>query len=824
MPNLFSDMRYAFRNLFKSPSFTAVAIITLAIGIGANTAIFSIIDNILLRPLPYRDPGRLVRLYETESAPGHYPFAGADYLDWKAQNRSLQDMTLYGWPHDLNLSGEGRLDHVLGTPTEGNFFSLLGVRPLLGRTWAPGEDRAGKDQVAILSYGLWRSRFAGDPDVIGHTVALNSKKYVIVGVMPPSFRFPARTELWFPQDMDPKTLGPHGSHWASAIGRLKPGVTVAAAQADLALIAAQLEKRLPGSNYKVGAAVVPLHDDLVGESRDSLIMMLSAVGLLLLIACANIANLLLSRAVARQKEMAIRSALGAARKRLVGQLLTESVLLGVSGGAVGLGLAWAIIAMFSATKSFALPQFSAIQLNGAVLVFAFALSIATGILFGVVPALQTSRPDVHEELKGGAGSLISPGRSRRFASNALVVGEIALSLLLLVCAGLLLEDFVRLRALDIGVRPDGVWTAAIRLPDNQYKTQQDTYRFAQALLNRAQRIHGVDAAALSNRLPLEGGSNGYVKVRGRVTQNMSGPLVETHAVSPDYFRAMGIKILKGRVFTDADVQEVLQLDQQQERIFKDGAKPSPDVTNAMIFPAIINEAMAREFWPNENPVGALFSFGSDNGPWKQVIGVVNDVRQWGLTKKAQPEAYDAFDGDGRLLLVLHTSMDPASVTPDVRRTLAEVDSSLPLFSVRTMDDVIAEHAQGQQFLSVLVGSFAGIALILAAVGIYGVLSYAVTQRTREIGIRMSLGASRSQVLQQVLKEGMRLALFGFAAGLAGAYAASKVMASLLHEVKPGDPTILFGTALLLAAVALAACYVPARRAARLDPMVALRYE
>ena len=405
------DLRYGVRTLLRARGLAVVAAITLTIGIGANTAIFSIIDTVLLRPLPFRDANQLVALNETEAAPGHYPFAGPDFVDWKKQNKTFQDMTLFGWSGDMNLGGKGTPEHVNGLPAEANFFSLLGVAPLAGRTFESGEDQPGKDQVAVLSYGLWEGHFAGDRGVIGRTIELDGKTFTIVGVMPPTFRFPFQTQLWIPLDMDSKTLGQRGSHWANAIGRLKPGVTLQTARADLKVIAARLEKTYPDSNDKVGAAATSLHDALVGDSRDSLLMMLSAVGLVLLIACANVANLLLSRAVARQKEMAVRSALGAARGRLLRQLLTESLLLSLSGGALGLVVARGILTAFTHTQSFALGQFT-IQLNAEVLAFTLALSVATGVVFGIIPALRTAATDLHEELKGGAGSSVESSSAR----------------------------------------------------------------------------------------------------------------------------------------------------------------------------------------------------------------------------------------------------------------------------------------------------------------------------------------------------------------------------------------------------------------------------
>ena len=818
------DILYGVRGLRRAPGFAAVAILTLALGIGANTAIFSIIYAVLLRPLPYQQPGQLVRLYETEAAPGNYPFTGPDFLDWKSQNHSFQDMTLLSWTHSMNLSGRGEPEHVRGTPTEANFFSLLGARPLIGRTWAPGEDEPGHDHEVILGYGLWQSHFGADAKIVGSDIELNGEKYNVIGVMSAGFHFPSQTQLWVPQDMDAKSLGPRGSHSFTAIGRLKPGVTLSRAQSEMSVIAGRLEQQYPDSNYKVGASLVGLHEDIVGESRTSLLMMLWAVALVLLIACANIANLMLSRAVARQREMAIRAAMGAGRTRLVRQVLTESVLLAGAGGIAGIALAWIGVRIIVSMKDLGLPPANSIEISPAVLGFTLLLAILTGIVFGIVPALHISRPDFYDELKGGAGSSVSPGRKRRSVSDALVIAEVGLSLLLLISAGLLLKDFMRLRSNNIGVRTQGVWTAAISLPKAKYSENRQAFSFSQQLLDKLKSLPGLESVALSDRLPLEGGSNGYVALRGKPFQPMSGPLVETHAVSPEYFRAMGIPLLQGRLLNAADVNLAFATDERLAPIYKAGSKPKPQESNAIVTPAIVNQAMVKEFWPGEDPIGQMFSYGDKDGPWLQVIGVTGDVKQWSITHAPVPEAYQPFDGSGFLFVIVHTSSPSIDVSSEVRHAVAEIDSTLPLYSVRTMDDLIAEHATGQQFLAMLVGLFSGLALLLAAVGIYGVLSYLVTQRTREIGIRMSLGASRANVLSLVLRHGMRLAALGFAGGLIAALVAGRLLSSLLHEVHPSDPMIILLTGFALALVALAACYIPARRAARVNPIMALRQE
>ncbi|HEY6971215.1 MAG TPA: ABC transporter permease [Candidatus Angelobacter sp.] len=820
MRAILQDLRFGFRNLKKTRGLTVVAIITLALGIGANTAIFSVIDAVLLRPLPFQDSGQLVRLWETESAPGHYPFAGPDFVDWKTQSHSFEDMTLYAWAPAYNLGDQGRAEHVIGTPTESNFFSLLGARPLLGRTWAPDEDEPGHDHVVILSFGLWKTHFAADPHVIDRQIELNNEKYTVVGVMPASFHYPLDAQIWVPQDMDTKSLYPRGNHWANVLGRLKPGISVQQAQAELSLIAKRLEQQYPDSNHNVGAFILPMQEAMVGQSRTSLMMMLWAVGLVLLIACANVANLLLSRSVVRQKEMAVRIALGAPRGRLVRQLLTESLLLAVAGAVAGLIVA-AIALRVTTLELFSIPHLNSIEINLPVLGFTLLSASVAGILFGIFPAWQTSRPDLHDELRGGAGSS-SVSRHRRFTSNALVVTEVALSVLLLIASGLLLKDFIRLRTNSIGVRTENVWTAAISLPKSKYADPRKQNDFSQTLLQAVRNIPGVESAAITDHLPLEGGNNSSVKLRGHPSTQWEKLLVENHGVTPGYFHALGIPLLQGRDFTDQDVQTSLDLDIQIEELFKNG-KPDAQQLDKMVYPAVINEQMARIFWPNQNPLGQMYSPGGEP-PWRQVIGVVGDVKQWDLVRGAQPEGYTAFDGDSRNFLVVHTSAPLAGFADAVRHELKQIDSTLPLFSVRSMSAVIAESAAGEEFITLLIGIFASVALLLASVGIYGVLSYAVTQRTQEIGIRMSLGATQAHVLRLVLAQGGRLILCGFVLGVAGAFAVQRLLASSLHAVKANDPAIYVAAPLCLVLIALLACYIPARRATRVDPLLALRHE
>ena len=543
MESLLYDIKFSARMLLKTPAFTVVVILTLALGIGANTAIFSVINAVLLRPLPFREPDRLVQLWETEAAPGTYPFAGPDYLDWQAQNHTLEATSLYTWGRLFNASGTGQPEPVLALSTQANFFSVLGVQPLLGRNLAPGEDQAGKNHVALLSYGLWQRRFSGNPGALRAPINLDSEPYTIIGILPRGFQFPSRTEVWIPFDMSPANFGSRGNHNFRALGRLKSGVTLEQAQADLTLVARNLERQFPDSNEKVGATVLSIKDQITASSREQLVILLGAVALVLLVACANIANLLLARAARRQREMAVRAVLGASRWRVVRQLLTESLLLSFMGALVGLLLSWWGVHLLQSVQRLPLPRENAIRIDLPVLFFTIVVCILVGILFGLAPALQAANWNLSEELKTSEKSTAGPAGRRRLLRDVLVVGELALSLALLVGAGLLLRTFARLRNAEIGVRSEHVLTMGINLPDKSYTTPAAQRRFFDRLLERLQQNPALQAVSLSTQLPLEGGSNGYIRVPGRDDPALKNQLVEYNSITAEYFRALGIPFL-----------------------------------------------------------------------------------------------------------------------------------------------------------------------------------------------------------------------------------------------------------------------------------------
>jgi putative ABC transport system permease protein len=822
LETLLQDLRYGTRTLRKSPGFTLVAVLTLALGIGANTAIFSVINAVLLKPLPFKDPDRLVQLWETEPAPGNFPLTGPDYLDWQAQNTTLESSALYGWPRSFNASSAGEAQPVLAISTQANFFSVLGVGPAMGRTFAPAEDQSGKNKVAVISNGFWKKYFATRADVIGQTIELNSEPHVVVGVMPEWFNFPTRTEIWMPQDMAEKALGPRGSHGYSAVGRVKSTSSIAAARADLLAISKRIEERF--HNPGIEAVVVPLKEQLTGDSRPQLLLLLAAVAAVLLVACVNVANLLLARATGRQREIALRAVLGASRRRVVRQLLTESVLLSLLGAALGLGGAWWAVAMIRSSNALPIPRVNAVNLDLTVLAFTVFVSMFVGLLFGLAPALQATGVDLSEELKASAQSVVSPLGWRRLLRDGLVIVEISASVALLAGAGLLLRSFSNKRNADVGVQAQNLMTLTVVLPAARYATPASVRGFIDQYLERAQHAPGVVAASISTELPLEGGNNGYVKIDGDKDPAHGNRLVEFNNITPDYFRAMGIPMVRGENFSAAEVERVNQVNLEIDEL----VKKNPDIKDLppeLSVIAVINQTMAKTFWPNQDAVGKVFH----SGVPVRVIGVVGDSSVFGIQKKPFPEAYfpytAAVDRPGFAAhIAVRTSGAPMSILPTLRSQLKELDSSLAVFEPRTMEQVIAEATQDTGTMTYLLGSFAGLALILAAIGLYSVLAYLVTQRMREIGIRMALGAQQRDVLRLVMVHGSKLTVAGLLLGGASALALTRFLKTMLFGVDAKDPVTFAGVMALLAAVAMAACFVPALRAARVEPMVALRDE
>ena len=821
--DLAQDLVYASRTMRKNPGFAAVAVLTLALGIGAVTSIFSVVHAVLLQPLPFRHPEQVVALWETETAPGSYPLNGEDYLDWRAQNSTLQDTSLYSWPNNFNLSSRDGAEAAEVVRTQANFFSLLGAQPQLGRTFAEGEDQNGGADVAVLSNAFWKRHFAGQRDVVGKTFDLDAKPFIVIGVMPAWYSLPARADLWVPIDMTRDKIGHRGNHEWRAIARLKSGVSMAQARADLLTISQRLEKLYPGNNRGVYAIVKPMRQDLVGDFQSQLLILSGAVCLVLLIACANVANLLLARATGRRREVAIRSALGAGRGRLVRQLLVESLLLSLFGGVFGVAVAYATVGALRAALTTTIPQPNPIGVGVVPLLFAFAACLLVGILFGLVPAVQSAGVAASEALKARSspgGGALSHGHWLR---DSLVVSEIALSLALLVGAGLLLRTFANLRSTDVGVHGENVLTGSVHLPDSKYKTLDQGKEFYEKLLAKLQSAPGVTAAAITSKLPMRGGTNTYIQIPGQQTESMTGPLVEITSLSGDYFRAFGIPLVAGREFRPEDSELVAKLMREIAPAQNDTEIKA--IASKYVLPAIINQTMARTFWPKGDAVGKTF----ENFATFQVVGVVADVKQQQLREAAMPEVYhpltwDLLDPSRGFSIVVQSAGAPETLTSTVREIVHSLDGSLALMGVRTMPQIIQEAMIDTQYETVLLGSMAALALILAAVGIYGVMSYMVGQRTNEIGIRMALGAGRGEILLMVLGQAGARVGIGVVIGLAAAIAGARLMQALLVGVKPLDPFTYTSVAALLSFVALAACSVPLHRAMRVDPMVALRDE
>ncbi len=823
MERLWQDVRYAARTLARTPGFTLIALLTLALGIGANTAIFSLIHAVLLRPLPFAEPERLVILWERRpdtSREANIPVSGHEYAAWKGQSRALEAISLYG-PESLTLSGGGEPEAVTALAVSSDFFSVLGVRPALGRAFVVGEDEAGRNRGAMLSHGFWRRRFAAREDVIGSQINLNDKAHTVVGVLPdlPDSLSP---DLLVPIDLpgEVRAVGKH-NHWV--IARLRTGVTVAQAQSELDAIAKRLEQRMPRANTDHQVKVMPLREALVGDIRPALYLLFAAVGFVMLIACANVANLLLTRAAGRQKEVALRTALGASRARLIGQMLVESVMLAGIGGAAGLLLAAWVIDLLPRLLPRApvlnFPLFETTRVDGPVLAVAFLLSLLTGVLTGVAPAIRSSRPRLTEWL--GEGSRISESRGRRGLRSLLVAAEVALALILLVGAGLMITSFVRLTGVNPGFSTSNVLVAPVTLSGAKYAPAEQRRAFYDELLVRLHRLPGVDVAGATSNLPL-GGTDNWMPfaIEGRPKpppgQELNAPF---RVVTPGYFRALKIPLRSGRFFNDADRRISVPL----IRWFPQQPFP-PHFGQPQAAPvAIISHQAARQYWPGEDPMGkrirVLFS------PELTIVGVVGDIKHNALNAPSYPHIYLLHSQEPRnsLTFVMRTSAPPLQLAQAVRHQVRALDAGLPV-TVRLMDEVFSESVGQQRFYALLVGLFGAMAMALAVVGIFGVVSYTAAQRTAEIGVRMALGAQRRDILQLIIGQGMRPILAGVIIGAGGALALTQFIEKLLYGVRPADPLTFASVALLLTAVAVLACYLPARRAARIDPLVALRHQ
>ncbi len=796
---LLKDLRYGLRMLRRKPGFTAVAVLTLALGIGSNTAIFSVVNAVLLRPLPYPEPGRLVSVYESLPQGGTGSVSVPNLMDWRAQSDVFTGIAAYQYG-DFNLQEEQQPVRAVGATVTANFFEVLGATPQAGRGFVAGEDRAGGERVVVLSDKLWRRSYGAAPDIVGRDILLGGEKYQVVGVMPPSVQFPsASVELWVPLVFGEGQSANRGSHAFLTLARLRPGVGFEQAQAQMSTIGRVIEQQHPAQQEGRGVTLVRLEEEVVQGVRPALLILLGAVGFVLLIACTNVANLLLARAAARRKEVAIRSALGAGRWRLVRQFLTESVLLSIAGGAAGLLVAHWTLKGLSALAAGYVSRAGEVGLDWRVLGLAAVLSVLTGVVSGIAPALHASRADVQETLKesGNAGS--SPRGT--WLRSGLAVAEVASALVLLVGAGLLVKSFLRLQQVETGLRPEGVLTMRVSLPAARYDTAQKSSIFYREALGRVSALPGVEAAGIINMLPLQRyGSNGEIQVEGRPPLPPGRvPLTEYRTASAGYFKALGIPLLAGRLFETADEAE--------------GARP-----------VVVSQTLVRTFFPEGEALGKRISTGGDS--WWTVVGVVGDVKQSGLTQPSRPELffpYTASRADG-MTLVIRSANDPADLTAAVRREVQAVDPNQPVYNVRTMEEVIDLSISNRKLNMTLLTIFAGLATLLSVVGIYSVMSYLVTQHTREIGIRVALGARPSNILRLVLGQGLALTLVGVGVGALAALGLMRLMSSLLYGVEGTDPLTYVSVSLLLILVALAACYVPARRAMRVDPLVALRYE
>jgi putative ABC transport system permease protein len=807
--DLWQDLRYGLRMLMRNPGFTIVAVLALALGIGANSAIFSVVNTVLLRPLPYKNPDALMMVWEDATHlgfPDNTP-SPANFIDWRDQNTVFESMIATAQA-SFNLTGVGDPERCDGRRVSANTFNLLGVEPILGRTFRPEEDKPGV-RVVLLSYGLWQRRFGGDAGIVGRALNLNGESYTVIGVMPRSVELPGmdnwHDQLWVPIAFSSEQAASRGSHYLEVLARLKPGMTQKQAQAEMSTIAARLEKQYPEHNTRIGIKVKPLHDQVVGNIKPALLILLGAVGFVLLIACANVANLLLARAAVRQKEIALRLALGASRSRLTRQFVTESLLLAGLGGAAGLLLS---IVGLNILKQFipdSISQAQSIGIDGKVLIFTALVSLVTGLIFGLAPATQASNFNLNETLKEGGRDSSAGSRGNRLR-GLLVISEVAVSFLLLIGAGLLISSFLHLLKLDPGYRADHLLTMKVALPETKYPDKERRAPFFRELIRRVQTLPGVQSVAVASNLPLTySGDSMPIGIEGRADPPPDQwPDVVMRVASPGYFATMGIPLVQGRDFSEQD---------------------RPDAPRV----AVMSEKTAKYYWPNESPIGKRFKPGPVTGdsPWREIVGVVKDVRQNDFAAEPKMQMYLCHEQVGSFAanaVVVRTSVDPLSLGPAVRKVVWEIDKDQPVSDIRSMEDIVSTAVARQRFSMMLLGIFAALALVLAAVGIYGVMSYSVAQRTREIGIRLALGAQRNDVLKMTMGQGLKLVLIGVAIGLVSAFILTRVMASLLFGVSATDPVTFVIISLILMSVALVASYIPALRATKVDPMVALHYQ